>query len=82
MSNIVWLAKMDTVNFAFSAYSATKEGAVFALQQGLANHARKFNLPEDWYDLDGDVVCDVFTLGNAYRYGWDDPIYVYAPKES
>jgi hypothetical protein len=79
MKNTIWMAKMDTANFTFSAYDNTKESAVFALQQGLANHAFKFNLPEDWYDLDSDVVCDVFTLGNAYRYGWDDPIYT--PEE-
>jgi hypothetical protein len=79
MKNTIWMAKMDTANFTFSAYDNTKEGAVFALQQGLANHAFKFNLPKDWYDLDSDVVCDVFTLGNAYRYGWDDPIYT--PEE-
>lgn len=72
----IWCAKMDTPNFAFSAYDTTKQGAVFALQQGLGAHASKYRLPSDWYDLDGDVVCEQYTLGHAYRYGLDDPIYV------
>jgi hypothetical protein len=67
---------MDTRNFEFSAYDATEEGAVFALKQGLEAHAAKYRLPSDWYDLDGDVVCEQYTLGHAYRYGLDDPIYV------
>ena len=70
----VWVAQMVTRNFEFSAYDATEDGAVFALKQGLANHANKYNLAPDWYDVD-DIISDQFTLGHAYMYGRDAPIY-------
>lgn len=70
----VWVAKMDTRSFEFSAYDTTEQGAVFALIEGLANHAYKYNLAPDWYDVD-DIICDQFTLGHAYQYGLNAPIY-------
>jgi hypothetical protein len=71
----VWVAKLDTRSFEFSAYDATEEGAVFALKQGLANHALRFNLTDDDWYFEGDIICDQFTLGHAYQYGRDAPIY-------
>jgi len=80
MSNIIWVAEMDTRNFSFKAMDVTKEGAVEALQRGLDVHRATFNLQPDWYDLEADVVCDCHQLGAAYRYGMSKPLYT--PKES
>ena len=81
MSNVVWLAEMDTRNFSFRAHASTKEEAVNALVLGLDVHRAMFNLKEDWYDLESDVNCECYVLGAVYRDGMESkPLYT--TKES
>lgn len=69
-------ALFETRNFYFSAYGATKEDALKALEKGLAQHTKDYNIPSsDWWKewtsegvLDDDsVIYHEIEINKAYR---------------
>jgi len=75
----LWVASMETLNFNFTAYDATEEGALFALKQGLEVHAEQYGLEPDWWtnwpSYEDSINVHEVALGHAYREGSDQPIY-------
>lgn len=72
----IWRAKYESRNYEFEAYADTKKDALSTLLKGLTAHAKEFDLDTNWcwYDK-GDITNTQYTLGNAYRYGLDGPLY-------
>jgi hypothetical protein len=72
----LWVASLETQNFNFTAYDATEEGALFALEQALKVHAEQYGLETDWWVIYEDsVYVHEVALGHAYRHGSYQPIY-------
>lgn len=66
-SRNIWAAKYVSRHFEFEAFGETKTGAKAALLLGLKHHRNQYNIPNDnWYD-DEDIVLREVTLGVGYR---------------
>jgi hypothetical protein len=61
----MYKAKLDTWNFSFEAYHDNKILAIEHLKLGLNNHAKQYNLLNDWWhDFAGDIYTVEIQLGN------------------
>ncbi len=61
-------ASLETRRFYFEAYGKTLPQAYTALTDGLAIHAKEYNLPADWFVIE-DIRLDSITCGRCYRDG-------------
>lgn len=63
-----YVAKLDTRNFFFTAYGATKKQAKDALQAAVHKHAEQYDIDRNWADdYAEDVVVLPVVLGEGYR---------------
>ena len=71
-------AKLDSWNFCFEAYHENEILAIEHLKLGLRNHAKQYNLLNDWWhDFKGDIYTIEIKLGsNSFNscYRDDSPI--------
>jgi len=61
-------ARLDSYNFDFTAYGATKSAAIATLKKGLKQHASDYGINSDWWhDLKNDIYAVEVGLGGCYR---------------
>ena len=57
-------AKLDSWNFCFESYHENETLAIEHLKLGLRNHAKQYNLLNDWWH---DFQGDIYTLEIKYH---------------
>ena len=64
MSKIFYKAILDSWNFHFEAYAENETLAREHLKKGLNNHAKDYQMPNDWWhEYGGDIYVIEIEIG-------------------
>lgn len=64
---LAWCCKMETRNFSFTGYGATEIDANESLGRAIKEHARQYQLADNWADVYLDD-CPTFPIyARGYR---------------
>ena len=65
-NGVVWVAQYESSRFQFMATGLTSYMAHCALIQGLRDHARQYELSDEWFYLD-DITVTCMIIGQTLR---------------
>ena len=65
----IYRAYYDSRSFTFETYSQSKSSARYHILNGLKRHGIEYDLPSDWYVIDGHngIEIDCYDADTPYR---------------